>query len=431
MSQWEPTTAFAKVVYAAGFEYDPSQDIIYSRMHALQRNFGYAYAYDDYALDAGMIIDCEPIFFDYDGKVWMIELWKGQYGIETGCEVGVYVRDPKNNNFPLPILDKVLGARKYDPNPEHNLFFNCANDKQMLEIGFVLYRDGKKFFQCGPETHWWLTGFRWGMYSDPKDLSMEITIRLKDSAMENAFVTSLRGMGYTDIHVDGSSHRVSFTFAQPMSYQPRLQSPLLPAVQTLLQGYVAAYDALNLPNNDPNHLPANSIASVEDVFLGHSSFYDNLLANAIGDYDQWREVIAHLKGFKLMDFSCNVEMQNKSTIYTLVLDTTHAAHGTYDQLPPQQIPAGQVGRFILQDNFGIHGAEGWVTYALRTTNGSSTPIQFKYECPTGAYSNDVEILPPSSNMRFYAKVGDKNWQPVDHVPENGHPLYVQFVIYDH
>jgi len=37
-----PTSALAHAVYAAGFLYDPDQDIIYSRMDALQRNFGYA-----------------------------------------------------------------------------------------------------------------------------------------------------------------------------------------------------------------------------------------------------------------------------------------------------------------------------------------------------------------------------------------------------
>jgi hypothetical protein len=61
-------------------------------MDALQRNFGYAYGYDFAALGMSFILDCEPIFFDYDGKHWMIELWKGQYGLESGCEIGVYTR---------------------------------------------------------------------------------------------------------------------------------------------------------------------------------------------------------------------------------------------------------------------------------------------------------------------------------------------------
>ena len=58
-----------------GFLYDPEQDIIYSRMYPLQRNFGYAYGYDAAALLAmSTVFDCEPIFFKYNNKDWMIDV---------------------------------------------------------------------------------------------------------------------------------------------------------------------------------------------------------------------------------------------------------------------------------------------------------------------------------------------------------------------
>ena len=84
LTQWLPP----------GFWYDPQQDIIFSRMDALQRKFGYAYGYDDSIFLINAVIDCEPIFFSFAGKTWMIELWKGQYGVMTGCEIGVYNRAP-------------------------------------------------------------------------------------------------------------------------------------------------------------------------------------------------------------------------------------------------------------------------------------------------------------------------------------------------
>jgi hypothetical protein len=65
---WTPTSALAHAVYAAGFVYDPAQDIIVSRMDALQRNFGCAFGYDEAAIGMNAVIDCEPIFFDYGGK---------------------------------------------------------------------------------------------------------------------------------------------------------------------------------------------------------------------------------------------------------------------------------------------------------------------------------------------------------------------------
>jgi hypothetical protein len=95
----------------AGFDYDPSQGIIYSKMYPLQRNFGYAYGYDAAALLMSAVIDCEPIFFDYDGKTWMIELWKGQYGLETGCEIGVYTRPIGSTGPFYCVLDHTLGVR--------------------------------------------------------------------------------------------------------------------------------------------------------------------------------------------------------------------------------------------------------------------------------------------------------------------------------
>ena len=65
----------------------------------------YAYGYDAAALAMNAIIDCEPIFFDYAGKTWLIELWKGQYGLETGCEIGVYNRTIGSTSFVYSMLD--------------------------------------------------------------------------------------------------------------------------------------------------------------------------------------------------------------------------------------------------------------------------------------------------------------------------------------
>ena len=59
-----------------------------------------------------MIIDCEPICFMYGGKNWMIELWKGQYGLETGGEIGVYnaAENRPPTQIPSPICFAV-GSR--------------------------------------------------------------------------------------------------------------------------------------------------------------------------------------------------------------------------------------------------------------------------------------------------------------------------------
>jgi len=48
-------------------------------------------------------------------------------------------------------------------------------------------------FTRGPEVHWWLTGFKWGVLSDPSQLSVDVAITLKDTAMRDAFIAGIAG----------------------------------------------------------------------------------------------------------------------------------------------------------------------------------------------------------------------------------------------
>jgi hypothetical protein len=275
---WTPTSLLANAVYAAGFLYDPAQDIIYSRRDPLQRRFGYAYGYDVAALGMNAILDCEPIFFDYAGKHWMIELWKGQYALETGCEIGVYNRQIGSTSLAYALLDATVGHRAGDPNPSHNLFFDCANDNELLVMSSTLYKNGQVLFFRGPERHWWLTGFKWGIYSRPQDLSMDVSITCLDAAMCTALVDALQAMGYS---VMVSSTTVNFSFASPRSHQPRSDTPLIvQAVEATDQGIVNGYDALGLPNNDPNSIPDALLTMIMNaVGIYSSEFFTRAVSN--------------------------------------------------------------------------------------------------------------------------------------------------------
>lgn len=275
---WNPTSLLAQAVYAAGFIYDPAQDIIYSRMDALQRQFGYAYGYDAAALGMDAILDCEPIFFDYAGKHWMIELWKGQYGLETGCEIGVYNRQIGSTSPGYALLDATVGARPGDSNQSHNLFFDCAKDNERLVLSSVLYKNGEVLFFRGPAKHWWLTGFKWGVYSQPQELTMDVSITSLDVAMRGALVDALEGMGYS---VQVSSGTVSFEFATPTSHQPRSDLPsVVQAVELTDQGIVDEYNALDFPSNDPNTIADTSLARIKDAVSIYSpDFFVNSVDN--------------------------------------------------------------------------------------------------------------------------------------------------------
>jgi hypothetical protein len=62
-----------KIIAIGGYSYDPQQDIFYSNMDAWQREFGYCRLYDEAATPLRLIMDCEPIYFDFKEKHWLIE----------------------------------------------------------------------------------------------------------------------------------------------------------------------------------------------------------------------------------------------------------------------------------------------------------------------------------------------------------------------
>lgn len=167
-----------------GYTYIPCQDIFSTTIDAPQRAFGYTALYDYYAPRFGMVFDCLPIYFDYGGRTWLIELWKGQYGINLGCEVGIYKADSLVAQSQL-----------------RTTLFHSIEDQEMLPISIDL------FYQNSPlahicTRHWWATAFDMGNYAQPYDLSMDVRITFPNMScwlpmpmfwilLENAFT------GYT------------------------------------------------------------------------------------------------------------------------------------------------------------------------------------------------------------------------------------------
>lgn len=260
---WKHETELAKAVWRAGFTYDEEQDILKSRQDAWQRKFGYAYSYDVSApATISAVIDCEPFFFVYNKKHWMIELWKGQYGLETGGEIGVYV------DYRKDILDTAMGARPHDP--KNGRLFGCATDEDQLEMSFTLYRNGRELFHRGPERHWWLTGFKWGVLSKPEDLKMKLRIRFPASRMRGAFVAAAKKTGYDNLNEDGTA--VSFIFDRPKTFQPR-DDPNFKTMVALAaknnRNFVGEYKRLALPNNDPNKIDDNAAGALISYFKSY------------------------------------------------------------------------------------------------------------------------------------------------------------------
>lgn len=194
-----------------GFAYYRPQNMFYSLMNCWQREFGYCRLYDEGCAAFSMIIDCEPVYFDYDGKKWLIEFWKGQYGMTTGCEIGIY-------NTTVSAIDI--------PGLFYGTFYECASDEDRMPLAFTLIKKNKVLFYR-KELHWWLTGFRLGEFSEPEDLVMHAEITLKNAEMRDIFIEALIRTGYKRTEIAYRNNTVGFVYDKPRSKQPLTRTPIL------------------------------------------------------------------------------------------------------------------------------------------------------------------------------------------------------------
>lgn len=179
-----------------GYSYLFSQDLFTSRIDAWQREFGYCTLYDKAASRFNMIFDCLPIYFDYNGKTWLIELWKGQYGINTGAEIGMYY------------ADNILDEKEYA-----TTLFHSVEDHEMPGFSFHLFRKGSRIADLSAK-HWWLTAFSLGRFSEPADLYMRAGVTLKDPGMLHAFTKGLIKAGYSTDDITVMCNTVTFSFTK-------------------------------------------------------------------------------------------------------------------------------------------------------------------------------------------------------------------------
>ena len=191
-----------------GFSYDANDQAFYASLNSWQRNFGYTYIYD-YAAPFGVIwYDTSRVFFNYDNKEWMVQLWKGQYGwVLIGCEIGLYYRDFDDSSFLVD--DK---GRKY---------FKCAEDDMLIKMSLSLYRDGKLLFTRKQQYSWWLTGFvpgmldNWGFtYDSPQSLTVDSMLTFKDEAMMDAFIEGLKNCTIVEHNATKKTRAIKFEYGK-------------------------------------------------------------------------------------------------------------------------------------------------------------------------------------------------------------------------
>lgn len=173
-------------VFGIGFNFSITDMVVYATTDSWMRKFGFCVLYD-------MVAGSLPIFFnyntrrfkfEYDGLEWMVQIWKGNYMISNGAEVGLYSRTP----------DKF------------GTYYNCATEDQMIPMSLQLYVGDELLFERPEDLHWWINGFKIDdTYYPPSSLTMISTLTMRDEEMKDAFVDAVLNHYRKDVkcYVDG------------------------------------------------------------------------------------------------------------------------------------------------------------------------------------------------------------------------------------
>ena len=187
-------TLLNELVYPFGYDFHCDCGFFSSTVDAPQKQAGYTWLYDYMAPRFQMVFDSLPVYFDYRGRTWLIEFWKGQYGINTGAEIGIYH------------ADRIIPESDYK-----TAWFSCAEEGEMLDCSFQLCKCENECI-CNSERHWWHTAFLVGCFSKPSCLTMESCISFPNREMLCAFVDGLKRTGYPEDCIFVRGLTVCFVF---------------------------------------------------------------------------------------------------------------------------------------------------------------------------------------------------------------------------
>lgn len=173
------------------YQYSYIDDYYYTNdKDAWQYNFGYGPIYDIAAPYILLEYDYVRVFFEHEGKDWMIQLWKGQYGlIFYGGEIGIY-------------------NKPHSDNPDNLFtFYNCPPEEDWIKMEVSLYHQQlngswKREFTRPYGDYWWCTGFKDGhlRVEEPADeLRIVGRLTLKDKKMAKLFAQGLLDCGFKQV----------------------------------------------------------------------------------------------------------------------------------------------------------------------------------------------------------------------------------------
>lgn len=172
-----------------GYQYSYIDDYYYTNdKDCWQYDYGFGPIYDLVAPYILLEYDYVRVFFTYEDKDWMVQLWKGQYGLLFyGSEMGVYNKPHSDKD------DNVF------------TFYNCPPEEDWLGMEMTMYHQNLKGeyvreLSRDYDKYWWCTGFKGGQLrvQEPADeLRMTGRITMKDEEMTRLFVDGLKECKFT------------------------------------------------------------------------------------------------------------------------------------------------------------------------------------------------------------------------------------------
>lgn len=172
-----------------GYRYAYKGDYYYTDdKNCWQRYFGFNFAYDWIAPLMLFEYDFVRVFFTFQGQDWMIQMWKGQYGmVFYGSEVGLYTK-PEGKESATRVAH-----------------YASADSADYLKIGTKLehqnFSSGEYDleFERPYDEYWWCSGFVPGHLRDTTpcdELRTTTHITFKNAEMARLFAEGLSECGF-------------------------------------------------------------------------------------------------------------------------------------------------------------------------------------------------------------------------------------------
>ncbi|MBR5562241.1 MAG: DUF4474 domain-containing protein [Clostridia bacterium] len=166
------------------YQYSYIDDYYYTNdKESWQYNFGFGKIYDIASPYILLEYDYIRVFFTYENKDWMLQMWKGQYGlIFYGGEIGIYNREHSEDG----VNDWTM--------------YNCPAEEDWLMMEMSLYHQDLqgnyvREFTREYDKYWWCTGFKNGHLreQEPADeLRLVGRITFKDEKMAQIVADGLK-----------------------------------------------------------------------------------------------------------------------------------------------------------------------------------------------------------------------------------------------